>query len=141
MSHGLTVRRTESGTSSKNGIEIRDFSPTFASSCSAQAKETWHPSLLPCRKEHVTCAMSLCNCAQPRRIFERWVSSTAALDLNEDDLQRVPAPHDARGRFSAFGEPLTSWESLNGCLVGCCSWASGTRNWEFSERSVHVFPL
>ena len=44
-------------------------------------------------------------------------------------------------RFSVFGEPLTFWESPNGCLVGCCSWASGTRSWEFSEGSEHVFPL
>jgi hypothetical protein len=44
-------------------------------------------------------------------------------------------------RASVFAEPLTSWEWPNGCLVRSCSWASGTRKWEFWERSVHVFPL
>jgi hypothetical protein len=58
--------------------------------------------LLSRRKEHVTRAMSLCDCAQPRRVFERWLCGTTTLDLDEDDLQGVAASHDACGRPMVF---------------------------------------
>jgi hypothetical protein len=59
-------------------------------SCSAQAKETRRRSLLPRGKKDVTGAMPLCDYAQSRRIFWRWLSGATTLDLNENDLQAVP---------------------------------------------------
>jgi len=46
--------------------------------------------------------MCLCDCAQSRRVIERrhWGSTT--LDLDEDYLQGVAAPNDARGRAMVF---------------------------------------
>jgi hypothetical protein len=37
--------------------------------------------------------MSLSDGAQPRRVFFCWSCSRASFDLDEDDLQGVPAPH------------------------------------------------
>ena len=88
--------------SSKHGIEVGDFRPRFAGSCSAQPIKMRHSSFLPCRKENVACAMSLCYCPQSRRVFGRWHCRRTALDLNEDYLQGVAASGDASGRAMIF---------------------------------------
>ena len=35
--------------------------------------------------------MSLCNYAQPRRVFRRWFRGSATVPLDKNYLQRVPA--------------------------------------------------
>ena len=44
-------------------------------------------------------------------------------------------------RFSASAGLLTFWALRNGCLAASCSWASGIKDWELSEPSVHALPL
>jgi hypothetical protein len=46
--------------------------------------------------------MSLCDCAQPRRVFARWHYGSTTLDLNKNHLQAVAASQDARGRAMIF---------------------------------------
>src|SRR5438309_7887007 len=85
--------------SPKNRIEVAHWNPRVSPVCgrySAQAKETRLRSLLPRCKEHVTCAMSLCDCPQSHRIIEGRHRGATTFDLNEDDLQGVAAPHASR---------------------------------------------
>ena len=70
--------------SSKDRIEVRDFSPRFSGRCSAQAKETRCCSLLPCRKKHVTRTMSLCDYAVKLKRSISWVCSKVPETQRED---------------------------------------------------------
>src|SRR5437660_1721593 len=89
---GLRARRSETNSSPKNRVEVRDFSTSVTGRCSTQAKETRCRSLLPSSEQDVTRAVALRDCAQSHRIFWRWLSGTAALHLNKDYLQGIPAP-------------------------------------------------
>src|SRR5437667_2129467 len=77
--------------SAKNRVEVRDFSPSVSGRGSPQAEETRRRSFLPRCEKDVTRTMSLCDYAQPRRVF--WCSprGRGRFDLDEHDLQGVAA--------------------------------------------------